>query len=314
MLAHRLHGAPAQKAGVPPQHAACLPSTSSGRSACLDRRRPSAASILERAPCPNSAVAANAAEFTDMTQGGGRGRGKKQPVNVRVDAATCYIQAGNEPEHKARAASLFCEQHPEAVSRPADFCLKWGEQFKETGSVLDAPRSGRPLAVSEEQALRASKLLKAGAKPNDPLQKFDSMKNACKEKSELEGIRQAAGCSHRTLLSACYRADPSLSTRLFEHKLKASAANVAKRVEVSKWSLRKAREDPTYFRCAGQLGQWHPAAPSGTPCWLFIKTTAFQAVPTLPLSEAAAVSPACVPCTATPPTGASCGSTPRSTG
>lgn len=72
--------------------------------------------------------------------------------------------------------------------------------------------------------------------------------------SELEGIRQAAGCSHRTLLSACYRADPSLSTRLFDHKLKASAANVAKRVEVSKWSLRKAREDPTYFRCAGTAG------------------------------------------------------------
>lgn len=100
-----------------------------------------------------------------MVRCSGRSGANKKPISLRTAAQVSYAQAGNVPDNSAIAGKLFEEQHPGAVDRPNRFVKKWGSRFNATGTVQDAPRSGRKPSVSREDAERASEVFKAGRQP-----------------------------------------------------------------------------------------------------------------------------------------------------
>ena len=193
-----------------------------------------------------------------MQHGSGRAKITEEDIKLRTSAAMLYINAqGDEAQKKRAAGEAFVLKHGKnARSKPANFCQQWGERLEESGTVLDAPRSGRPLALQPAAAREASRIFKkgAGSKPTD---KFTSVSTACTSSEALEAIRQSAndgeGCSHRTLRRAMFRADPMLRVKTIKWRPKISLQIKKERKATSKWNLRRFRENRGYFRCA-ELG------------------------------------------------------------
>lgn len=176
---------------------------------------------------------------------------KKKPIALRVEAATIWKAQNSGPlwQRKQAAAAEFRRKFPGAVTRPGDFCMRWGMRFNSQGSVYDGKRSGRPRKLTGEAAVEAAALLRAPESLRSyPQSGYSSMQDACMRCPRLEEIRLAAGCSYKTMWRAVKRADPQLVARPIRFKPPLSAANRAKRLQHAKSSVRKWRESRQDFQ------------------------------------------------------------------
>lgn len=116
-----------------------------------------------------------------------RSGANKQPPTVRARGAACWFEAQGDLQ---RAADLFAEHcGSDVADRPGQFCRNWATRFLDTGSVLDAPRGGRPRLVAPADALQAAAVFKAGLskKREDG---FTSIEEAVACRPELEALLQ----------------------------------------------------------------------------------------------------------------------------
>lgn len=116
-----------------------------------------------------------------------RGGATKLPIESRILATISYFEAGGDKHAAARRFEQNGGRGP--VRGLASWIEKWGERFRECGSVLDALRSGRPPAVTADAAtLRAAAAeFKAGrsARRQDG---FTSIEEAVRERPGLAAL------------------------------------------------------------------------------------------------------------------------------
>lgn len=110
-----------------------------------------------------------------------RSGANKQDLTVRAAAAACYLEAGSDEK---AAAALFLQRHGSSpVARLGPWCRDWALRFLATGTVADAPRSGRPPLVAPVDAQRAAQLFKKGRGRRED--GFTSIEEAVRERPGL---------------------------------------------------------------------------------------------------------------------------------
>lgn len=150
-------------------------------------------------------------------------------VKQRVAAVISYYTSG-QIFKKATASllRLWPVQWGAKPAAPANLIRRTVEKFERTGSVHDAPRSGRPPALTAAKALAAAELFKAGyevyrtyrrgAPPITERRYYTSIEDALRREPRLERIRAKANVSARVLLRAMRGADPQLIRRRLDIK------------------------------------------------------------------------------------------------
>lgn len=142
----------------------------------------------------------------------------------------------------------------DCVKRPSDFCEKYGKRFLAEGTVHDARRPGRPRLVDPERAERAAELLLQGEGTGRREDGYPSVRRAVQRNPEIEALLMKGTpqqCSPRTLQRAAWRAKPYLGKVTVHMTPPLSQEHCQKRVEATKFYLRKWREDKSYFRWGG---------------------------------------------------------------
>lgn len=157
------------------------------------------------------------------------------------------------------AAPLLLIAGTDFVSRPADFCEKYGERFLTQGTVLDAARTGRPRLIAAEDGERAAELLHKGYGTGKRDDGYTSIKQAVQDNPELAAVAKRGTpkqCSARTLQRAIKRAKPFLGKVTVHFGPPLTKEQCAKRLDASKKNLKKWREDRSYFRCGEEGRAW----------------------------------------------------------
>ena len=156
----------------------------------------------------------------------------RKPKGVRQAAVISAAQAFDGVKvHWARAVTTFKKMAggipAKAVgTRPLAFIKKWWNTFSATGSLDDAPRSGRPPLLPDDVAQRASELVKGGkwvsVKPYKSRVKqlvlFTSIPQAIQEVPELRDICRQYDLTSDRLRNAMERVDPDLTLHTYHFK------------------------------------------------------------------------------------------------
>ena len=164
---------------------------------------------------------------------------------LRSMAADAYLQAG---EDAALAADLLKDKLGGSMplTRPKEYCVKWGLRRLETHNVNDAPRTGRPRKVSKEQidtlitALSQGWLL-MGVHEAKRLP-YSSWAHFCKNCPAAITVLQSTGVTPRHLLRACQATLPTLKRAKIQLRVWLKPATKAERVATSQILLGKTFE------------------------------------------------------------------------
>ena len=132
------------------------------------------------------------------------------PGSRRLAAVKCiYRTNGNMKEAIALLRATLGSQCP---PEPGAFITRWQKALEEQGHLQDAPRSGQPRKLSDEDAERAAEILSAGyrQKGSDKVLRFTSVAAASSKSPELAAIQRGAGASNKTMMRDMKRVKPSL--------------------------------------------------------------------------------------------------------
>lgn len=165
--------------------------------------------------------------------------------------AVAKVYKGGEPDY-SRAAKVFARL-PDSIPRddlgeyPTAVLKRCWGHFMKHGDVKDDPRSGRPVNISDEDALAASELVKAGrsisrktkAGPITIIVYFTTVREAVTLLPELKQIMDRNHATPKQLYEAMKRADPFLTKRTIVLKPAFTAAQIKARVDFAKHLLRE---------------------------------------------------------------------------
>lgn len=146
---------------------------------------------------------------------------KEATPEQRRDAVMCYHS--NNKNIRA-ATKQFISMYPGVIKNVSDFIRYQLRKVQATNSFHNRPRSGRKPKVSQAQAVRAARLLKAGHKVGSGRRQFTSMQQAEKLSPQLSQIKQDANCTSRCLREAMMRADTDLTFRMQRCKIELTPA------------------------------------------------------------------------------------------
>jgi hypothetical protein len=165
--------------------------------------------------------------------------------------AVAKVYNGGEPDYGAAAQaykSLPKDLPRDSLGSNATTTLKthW-EEFMEHGDLKDKHRSGRPIKISDEDALKASELVKAGrrllkktkAGPIEIIVFFTTVRQAVAALPDLKKIMDDNHTDAKKLYQAMKRADPYLARRTLIMKPAFTAAQMRARNLFAKWLLQE---------------------------------------------------------------------------
>lgn len=183
----------------------------------------------------------------------------RKPLPVRVGAVKAAAKADTDGEVDwALAVAIFKKIeggiYGHAVSsHHADFLKHCWHRFTTTGSVADAPRSGRPPLIPDEEAARAAELVKQGRwvwrQPKSQGVReqvlFRSIAQAIRELPELATLCHQYGVTSSQLRCAMERADPDLTLHTLHLKYAHSAEQLEERQGFCLGKLAALPESPS---------------------------------------------------------------------
>lgn len=147
----------------------------------------------------------------------------------------------------------FVELHPTVSPAKARRYVKSVlKRLNVTGSLEDAPRSGRPRQISEGETEEACKLFLAGLEPEPNFIGFTSIKHALRECSELQRIKLKCNLTTRGLWKAMKKhrlksAKCPFKRIVLTFKGRLEEANRAERLKVAEEWLKCGRQDLLRF-------------------------------------------------------------------
>lgn len=144
------------------------------------------------------------------------------------------------------------------MGAPTKFTSRKFQQFLLSGSIHDAPRSGRPKKIPTDTAKEAAQMLKMGYDvryiPNtDPTQAvtvrryYTSVKQACEFRPELKNICAMYEVSPAQLLTRMHEVDPYLKKMKLHYKHELTDEQKGKRQRFAANMLHKIERDPHYL-------------------------------------------------------------------
>jgi hypothetical protein len=182
-----------------------------------------------------------------------QGSSQRKDAKTREWAVVCaaatfdFVTGEIDP---TKAAILFRSQHGDGVhkdvkERHSVFVERHYRNFREFGCIADAHRSGRPVIISEEDALAASKILKAGhwvtekvkglpGVAYEELIYFSTMDEALLKSPELLAIQQKYDVTPGALLKRMHAVDPDLIRITLRSHHKFSYAELQDRIRSSR--------------------------------------------------------------------------------
>lgn len=148
-------------------------------------------------------------------------------------------RAGDNGRRMVEALCILRESAGTSPPKRLDrFLSRAVANWEERGTIRDAPRTGAPTKVTDEEAVRAVELLWAGFKDAEGQQQYySSLQHALDTCPALEDLRR--GCAHgkgvtaETLLTHMKRVEPRLRKRRVEFRRELSPANRRERVAAS---------------------------------------------------------------------------------
>jgi hypothetical protein len=158
----------------------------------------------------------------------------KQQWRERITAAVALFRGGNDKAKIDEELKNLDEKLWSRLKRQNNvvrFATTWGTRVLLTGSVAEAPRSGRPRKISKANALRAAAILKKGIPANmvvtmedgsqhmeETTEHFVSMKQAYSINEDLQAICAQCRVTPEALLTAAMAADKDLTRRALGFK------------------------------------------------------------------------------------------------
>jgi hypothetical protein len=174
---------------------------------------------------------------------------------ARVLATWAYAESQRNMEAAIERLKNYCCAYGIATpTHPKVFITQWATRFVSTGGVDDAPRSGRPRIIPEEDAQQVATLLAEGYNPQhtastsqgpaQPSFPFKSFAEAILLNPIIGAIVSAYQASRRTWLQAIHNAMPSLGRRKLEYKKVLTPDNKAERMAVAQRHLARMKKHP----------------------------------------------------------------------
>lgn len=162
---------------------------------------------------------------------------KSYKLSARVLAAHCYGMTTVANLDLDAAAELLAKHWKKSMGplpkQPQEFIKRHGEKFERSGTVADAPRSGRPLVLTRRQGKTAAEEFAAGVtdltprvKGEPPVEErhgFTSISNALQRSPKLRAIKAESGVTARTLLRRILKVNPKIKKRPRDKKAAKSA-------------------------------------------------------------------------------------------
>lgn len=163
------------------------------------------------------------------------GHNRTTPNTRRACVVACAQSWVDGEVDYARAAKVYYSIRKQfgadKLARDPKPVLKgrW-EHFVAYGDLEDEPRSGRPVNISDDDALTASKAIKAGREYQRQRNKhtitlityYTTVRQATLESEIVRGVVEKYKCTPHQLYHAMMRADPSLGRRSFCLKFRLS--------------------------------------------------------------------------------------------
>lgn len=171
---------------------------------------------------------------------------------ARILAAECYVEAKRQPAAAARLlAQRWLRSYGPLPRQPEEFVKRHGTKWHTTGSVADAPRSGRPLKLGKKEAAKAAKVFAAGytsatlrVKGEAPVKEhhgFAGIKDALRRSVRLRSIKANAGVCDKAMFRRIKLANPKIKRHPRDVKTAKSEGDRLKRVTSSRLWLRRWR-------------------------------------------------------------------------
>ena len=145
-----------------------------------------------------------------------------------------------------KAQHIFVSMFPNhGLSRPDRFILYWAKAWQDRQSMDSLPKSGRPPAMSDAQALHCATLFKLGRNVRGQRRHYTSIQQAIECSQPLRSALEQTPISQRTLLKRMRQVDPGIVRRVETVKPALSASLKKERRNVSAF-MRTQPSD--YFR------------------------------------------------------------------
>lgn len=146
----------------------------------------------------------------------------------------------------SKAQDILASKFPNhGLSRPDKFISYWVRAWNQRQSMDSLPKSGRPHAMSDEQALLCATLFKLGRNIRGQRRHFTSIDQAVQHSPGLQAALEATPISNRTLLKRMRQVDPGIVRRVETVKPALRAALKQERRETSAFML---RQPAAYFK------------------------------------------------------------------
>jgi len=182
----------------------------------------------------------------------------RHPPAARMAAVTVMAPVLAGTMQTKEAVELFNKlyngttQHP--VQKVDQFLKRWAEHYQKHGHVEDAPRSGRPSTLAEDEATQLAKFLKAGTHfmpmptevepdPRAVHRFFTSVQDAVDHCPTLSEACNKHNIRPRQLLRRLLAVDGNLVRRMTDYKLPFTPAQMAARMEAASQLLRMPMAD-----------------------------------------------------------------------
>ena len=146
----------------------------------------------------------------------------------------------------SKARDIFASKFPShGLSRPDKFIRYWLIHWRERQSMDSLPKSGRPPAMTDDQALLCALLFKLGRNIRGQRRHFTGIDDAVARSPGLQAALAATPISHRTLLKRMRQVDPGIVRRVESVKPALRASLKKERRETSAFMRRQPRD---YFK------------------------------------------------------------------
>ena len=179
-------------------------------------------------------------------------------LRARGTAVVCMTpvrQGTSSIEEAIGLFDLLYNRHAAALDEEPIMKIKellqtWDDHFAKYGTLADAPRSGRPSLLSNEEAAQLAKVFAAGIKytpqrpDGSPMQEahryFRSIEDGVRSSTTLSEALEKYKITARQLLARMRRAMPELQRVHLQYKLCFTAAQRAARMAAAQQLLRTA--------------------------------------------------------------------------
>lgn len=167
--------------------------------------------------------------------------------------AVNLTRAGQVFEVKLQYFNTVFKDQQQLSEPSATFVSRWYDRFRESGDVDDAPKTGRPPKIPDDQAKQAAAIISAGYTAEVPVRGqllqqhkyFRTVPEAIAHEDALRIITTTYDATPTQLLNAIHRVAPELVQRrvTFRHRL--SDSEKAHRQRVATDLLARHHTDPT---------------------------------------------------------------------